>query len=103
MKQKEYLEELRSKHMGKGAVVGRIQNLQFDLERLEEKIRRHEALFLDARQIAERMKARLLERSIDVKRYEKLKDIEYEQFLKKLKAEEMSRMDEISTTRYAHR
>lgn len=100
LKQKEELEKRRLEGMAKGAVIWDVRRLQTDMERLQQKINEYESLYQHARQHAELKKERLLERSVDVKRYEKLRDLQYGEFLKKTKAEEMSTLDEISTMRH---
>ncbi|HET7629060.1 MAG TPA: flagellar export protein FliJ [Bacillales bacterium] len=103
LKQKETIERLQAEGIQQGAVIGEIQKWQSNLDHVQKEIDHFQPLFQMARQEAERSKASLIEKSIDVKRYEKLKKLEYEKFLKKRKAEEMAQMDELSTTRFAHR
>ncbi|HET7522135.1 MAG TPA: flagellar export protein FliJ [Bacillales bacterium] len=99
MKQKETLETRQRDHMTKGTSAFHIQRLQTDIQRLQEKIDRCEGLYQSARQNIEQKKARLTDKSIDVKRFERLKEVHYDMFRKKEKAEEMSQIDEISTIR----
>lgn len=100
LQQKETLERKQLDGMTKGTAIEEIRKLQISVELLERKIDHYEVLYRNARQYAEQKKGLLLEQAIDVKRYEKLRDLEYDKFLKKNKAEEMSKLDEISTIRH---
>jgi flagellar FliJ protein len=101
LKQKEELEKRRLEGMTKGAVIGDVRRLQAEMEHLQQKIDEYERLYRHARQHAELKKEHLLERSVDVKRYEKLRDFQYSEFVKKAKAKEMSKLDEMSTMRHS--
>lgn len=100
LKQKEEIEQRQLDHMSKGTAIQDILRLQSEVEILQKKINQHEVLYRYAQENAEQKKEVLLEQSIDVKRYEKLRDLEYEEFLRKNKAEEMAELDEISTIRH---
>ncbi|HET7579064.1 MAG TPA: flagellar export protein FliJ [Bacillales bacterium] len=100
LQQKETLENQQLEGMTRGTAIEEIRKLQTSVELLERKIDHYEVLYQNARQNAEQKKGLLLEQAIDVKRYEKLRDLEYDQFIKKNKAEEMSKLDEISTIRH---
>lgn len=99
LQQKERLQDRQTENMEKGTPVHDIQALQDNLERLQGKIDHYEALFQTARQATEEKKVRLQDKSIDVKRYEKLKDLHYDLFRKKEKNMETAQLDEISTMR----
>ncbi|HEU5140973.1 MAG TPA: flagellar export protein FliJ [Bacillales bacterium] len=99
LKQKETLEIRQSQGMEKGASIDEVKRFQTNMELLQERIRQYEALYQDARRNAEEKKESLMETSIDVKRYEKLRDLQYDEFVKRNKAEERSELDEISTIR----
>ncbi|HEX7065293.1 MAG TPA: flagellar export protein FliJ [Bacillales bacterium] len=100
LKQKETLEQRQSSGMKEGASIAEVKRLQTNMELLQQRIHQYEALYQDARRNAEEKKECLMESSIDVKRYEKLRDLQYDEFLKRNKAEERSELDEISTIRH---
>ncbi|HEX6922454.1 MAG TPA: flagellar export protein FliJ [Bacillales bacterium] len=100
LKQKELIEQRQSEEMAKGASIEYVKRLQTNMELLQQRIDQYQQFYQDARLNAEKKKELLMERSIDVKRYEKLRDIQYDEFLKGMKAEERSTLDEISTIRH---
>lgn len=100
LQQKESLEATRQKHMSKGMSILDVQTLQAKFETLQEKVNNYERMFEQARQVTEQKKNRLLETSIDVKRYEKLKDIQFDTFCQNEKKAEQAQLDNIFTTRY---
>lgn len=102
LKQKETIEARQRENMAKGTPIHDVQTLQANLECLQEKIDRYEALFQTARQTTEEKKELLLDKSIDVKRYEKLKDVHYDIFRKKSKNIETAQLDEISSMRHSN-
>lgn len=100
LKQKEEIGQRQFDRMSKGAPILDVRRLQADMEMLQLKIDHHEVLYRNAQEYAEQKKEILLEQSIDVKRFEKLRDLEHDDFLRKNKAAEMSALDEISTIRH---
>lgn len=100
LKQKETIQARQLANMAKGTPIHDVQSLQMNLEFLQNKINRYETLFQDARRHTEQKKELLLDKSIDVKRYEKLKAFHLEAFHKKSKSIEASNLDEISTIRH---
>lgn len=100
LQQKEKLQQQQQEGMKKGTSIVGIRSLQIDMESLQKKIDHFEKLYMNARETTEIKKKHLLEQSIDVKRYEKLKETEYGDYLKKNKAIEKSKLDEISTMRH---
>lgn len=100
LQQKETLQQKQHEGMKIGTSIVGIRSLQMDLESVQKKIDRFELLYMSARESTEIKKSLLLEQSIDVKRYEKLKESEYENYLKRNKAIEISKLDEISTIRH---
>lgn len=99
LKQKETLASKLRDQMAAGTSAQHIQRLQTNIELLDEQISRCEGLYQHARQNIHEKKTRLLNKSIDVKRFEKLKEIHYDMFRKQEKAEELSKLDEMSILR----
>ncbi|HET7658315.1 MAG TPA: flagellar export protein FliJ [Bacillales bacterium] len=100
LNQKEVLQQKQQDGLLKGTSIVGIRQLQNEMEGLQKKIDHFEELYFQAREVTEQKKNTLLEQSIDVKRYEKLKENEYGVYLKKNKAVEKSQLDEISTIRH---
>lgn len=100
LKKKESLEEQHSQHMKAGATILDIRSFDSNLTALQKRIEEYQRMFQQAREDVEQKKDDLVDRSVDVKKYEKLKETEFHKFRQNNKISEMKFYDEISNARY---
>jgi flagellar FliJ protein len=100
LQRQETIVEQNNQKLEGGTSIFDIQSFQKSVTALQNKIDEYQEMFQQARRVVEEKKDHLLDKSIDVKKYEKLKDIQFEQFRKKHKHAEMKMFDEVSTVRF---
>ncbi|MGO4887780.1 flagellar export protein FliJ [Anaerobacillus sp. MEB173] len=103
LKKKEQLEFDYQGRLERGVMIGELQLSQSTIYLLENHINKVEVQTQQARNYMNSKKDELLEKSIELKKYEKMKELQYEQFVQHLKVEENKQMDEISTQQFINR
>ncbi|WP_062197855.1 flagellar export protein FliJ [Massilibacterium senegalense] len=100
LKKKEQLEEERQALLKKGIIIRDLQQNQFFLHKIEDKIAETEEKVNEARTHMQVKQQMLVYKNIEMKKYEKMKEKEKLAYLKQQKQEEERLMDEISIQQY---
>jgi flagellar protein FliJ len=103
LKKKEELEHLQSEQLRKGLSIQEIQYQQQMITNLEKTIMHYQKLVMQARERMNYFKNKLLEKNIEVKKFEKLKENSLQHFFAIYQTFENKLMDEISIQQYMHR
>jgi flagellar protein FliJ len=103
LKKKEDLEQLQSEQLRKGLSIQEIQYQQQMITNLEKTIMHYQKLVMQARERMNYFKNKLLEKNIEVKKFEKLKENSLQHFFTIYQTFENKLMDEISIQQYMHR
>ncbi len=96
LKKKEDVEEYYYKKIQEGICVSEIQLEQQYMTKLQNEIDHYQRKVIRSRAEMQMEEQKLIEKNIEVKKLEKIKDKEYTAFLNLLKSEENKVMDEIS-------
>jgi flagellar protein FliJ len=97
LKKKEDLESYQHEKIRTGIQVHEIRFHQKYLMNLQKEIDHYQNLVIQARHHMQFEEKRLMDKNIEVKKFEKLKDKEYEKYLRERVVEETKVMDEICT------
>lgn len=97
LKKKEEVEEDQLEKIQKGLSVQEIRLLQQYLSNLQKEIDYYQQLVIRARNKMNYERERLIEKNIEVKKFEKIKEKEYQLFLEIQKNEQAKFLDEISS------
>lgn len=89
--------------MVSGFSVHEIQHYQLFISNLEQTIHYQQQVVINARSKMQWHEQQLRERSIEVKKYEKMKEKDFERFKDQLLEDEQKHMDEISTIQFMNR
>lgn len=103
LKRKEEVEESYLQKLNEGVSVYEIQQQQNSLFRMKMEIDKQMKETDIARAVMNKRQAELISISMDVKKFEKMKEIKKEQFILEQKRLEMKEMDEISLQLYVNR
>ncbi|WP_458413900.1 flagellar export protein FliJ [Schinkia sp. CFF1] len=103
LKQKEDLQKRQNMQFKNGLYIGQIQNLERFLLLLEKSIAEYQLLVAKARKMMELKQQLLLEKNIEVKKYEKIRENALHSYIQFEKAEENKVMDDISIQQYMNR
>lgn len=103
LKQKEDIQAQQSMQLQIGLNIGRIQELQRFLLVHENVINLCQTEVAQARRMMEMKEQLLLEKNIEVKKYEKIKEKNWDAYCQFERAEENKIMDEISIQQYMNR
>ncbi|MBS4172518.1 flagellar export protein FliJ [Bacillus sp. FJAT-49736] len=103
LKKKEDLEQFQAKKLQSGFAVQEIRHYQRFIVNMDKTISYYQELVLNARNRMNWCQAQLIEKNVEVKKYEKIKLKDYEKFLELQKLEEDKLTDEISTIQYFQR
>ncbi|KAA0547937.1 flagellar biosynthesis chaperone FliJ [Bacillus sp. BGMRC 2118] len=103
LKQKEDLESIQLQKLSVGLNVTEIQHHQTFIANLEKTIAHFQNLVASARHNMLGQEAQLLERNIEVKKYEKLKEKLQEEYKEVISAADSRLMDEISIQQYMNK
>lgn len=103
LKKKEDLELFQAEKLQTGSSVQEIRHYQRFIINMEKSIKYYQELVLNARNRMNWCETQLIEKNVEVKKYEKMKVKDYEKFLEQMKLEEDKVTDEISTLQYFHR
>lgn len=96
LKKKEDLLQYQQEKMLEGLSVNELRQHQVFLDNVEKTIAHCQQQVIAARQRMEAYQAVLIERNIEVKKYEKIKEKQFERHMEASKAEESIQMDDIS-------
>ncbi|NCU18239.1 flagellar export protein FliJ [Pallidibacillus pasinlerensis] len=97
LKKKEELENHQLNKIQTGMPIQEIRFHQKYLMNLQKEIDHYQNLVIHARHHMQFEEKRLIDKNIEVKKFEKIKDKEYEKYLQHIAVEDNKIMDEIST------
>jgi len=97
LKEKEELEAEREKRIRDGLSVDRLREFQRYLANLQREIDHYQQLVIRARDKMNEEYRRLVEKNVEVKKYERMKEKDYQMFLQLEKWKETKDLDEISS------
>ncbi|WP_210363820.1 flagellar export protein FliJ [Bacillus sp. REN3] len=103
LKKKEDLESYQSSKLTNGLQVQEIRHHQQFIGNLEKSIEHCQKIVMNARNMMNFQQSQLMEKNIEVKKYEKIKEKDHLQFLADEKYAEGRMMDEISIQQYMNR
>lgn len=103
LKKKEKLEEEQLQQLSAGLSVSHIKHFQSYIGNLEKTIEHVQRLVINARNQMNWYEEKLKNHNIEVKKYEKTKDKNYQTYLQALDKHENIQLDEISTLQYYQR
>jgi len=103
LKKKENLESYQSGRLVSGLPVQEIRHHQQFIGNLEKSIEHYQKIVMNARNIMNFQQNHLMEKNVEVKKYEKIKEKDHVQFLAEEKYAESRMMDEISIQQYMNR
>lgn len=103
LKQKEDLEAYQAQRLAKGLPVNDVRHYQDFLDNLEKVIRRQQKIVINARNRMYLLQERLMEKNIEVKKFEKIRERDALHFYEKIKSEDNKNMDDISIQNYLNR
>ncbi|MCM3759449.1 flagellar biosynthesis chaperone FliJ [Alkalihalobacillus oceani] len=102
LKRKEELEESARSQIANGTSIYALQQHQSKLLRLQQEIQKQQRQTHLAREKMNRKKQDLLSRSIEFKKYEKMRQVKQNQYEEEAKRLELQQMDELSIRLYAN-
>jgi len=100
LKKKEDLEALQAQKIISGLSVQEIRHNQHFLAEIEKSISYYQQLLIKARNRLNWNQQQLQEKNIEVKKFEKIKDKDYQSFLQDIRTQEEKQMDEISNLQF---
>ena len=103
LKQKEVLEENTLSRLANGMSVQEIRHNQQFVSNLEKTIAHYQNLVLLTRNRMNEKQVKLMQYNIEVKKYEKLKQKQYEDYLFDMKHLESKHMDDLAIQSYMYR
>lgn len=103
LKKKEDYEASYYLNVERGMVIFEIQQSHLLIEKLQRQIDQYQLYTQKARENMNRKQEVLVEKSIECKKYEKMKELKHEQFKDEVKRQEKLLMDEISVQQFLNR
>ena len=103
LKKKEELLDLQSEQLKLGLSVQQVRYNQHFLENQEKLITHFQKRVIETRSKMQFYHQLLIEKNIEVKKYEKIKEKDFQRFFNTVKYEENRQMDEISIQQYMSR
>jgi flagellar FliJ protein len=103
LKQKEILEENTFTRLNQGMSVQEIRHYQQFVSNLEKTITHYQKLVLLTRNRMNEKQVKLMQHNIEVKKYEKLKEKQQENYLLDMKHLDSKHMDDLSIQSYMYR
>jgi flagellar FliJ protein len=100
LKKKEQYENECCNRIGKGIHIFQIQESQLLLTQLQRQIDQQQYYTQKARENMNRKQETLVEKSIELKKYQKMKQIKYEIYIEEINRQENLFMDEISVQQF---
>jgi flagellar FliJ protein len=101
LKRKELLQQEQVDRIEGGAQISMLQQINQYIGRLDEQVKLLQIKLQEARENMDHTYDRLIHQTIDVKKYEKLKEKQLQRFQDHVKSEEMRSIDEIAVVRHA--
>ncbi|MFD2212851.1 MULTISPECIES: flagellar export protein FliJ [Bacillaceae] len=103
LKQKEVLEETTLARLNSGMSVQEIRHYQQFVSNIEKTITHYQKLVQLTRNRMNEKQMKLMQKNIEVKKYEKLKEKQLEQYILATKHSENKQMDDLSIQSYMYR
>ncbi|QQZ07947.1 flagellar export protein FliJ [Heyndrickxia vini] len=103
LKKKEDLLDFQTSKLETGLSIQEIRHHQRFITNLEKSIKHYQDLVINARNQMNWYEQKLQEKNIEMKKYEKLKEKDFEKYLFLIQEMENKQIDEISTQIYFHR
>lgn len=103
LKKKEDLESFQASKLQSGFSIQAIRHYQQFISNLDQTIQYYQQLVMNARNRMNWYEEKLKEKNIEVKKYEKIKEKNYESFMLSEIMTESKQLDEISAVKYFHR
>ncbi len=103
LKKKEELLDSQSEQLKQGLSVQQVRHNQHFLESHEKMIAHYQKRVMDTRSKMQFYHQLLIESNVEVKKYEKIKEKDYQRYFNTMKYEENRQMDEISIQQYMSR
>ncbi|CAM3703225.1 flagellar export protein FliJ [Mesobacillus zeae] len=103
LKKKEDLESYQAERLNTGLPIQEIRHHQHFVGNIEKTIDHYQKMVINARNHMNYQQAQLMEKNIEVKKYQRIKENHHLQFLAEEKYEEGRLMDEISIQQYMNR
>ncbi|MBA9024868.1 flagellar export protein FliJ [Peribacillus huizhouensis] len=100
LKKKEDLLQFQQEKLTQGLTVQEIRHNQQFMDNLENIITHYQKEVVQARQAMNIQQSKLMEKNIEVKKYEKIKEKDFQKFLERIKEGENKNMDEISIRQF---
>ncbi|KMY49449.1 flagellar export protein FliJ [Peribacillus loiseleuriae] len=100
LKKKEDLLQFQQEKLTQGLTVQEIRHNQQFMDNLENIIMHNQKEVIKARQAMNTQQSKLMEKNIEVKKYEKIKEKDFQKFLEEIKEVENKDMDEISIRQF---
>lgn len=100
LKQKEELIEYQNERLAEGATINEIHHLSTFLESIEKTIEDVQQKVIQARAKMQWHEQKLFERNMEVRKLEKMKERDFENFKEEMNRSEMKTLDEISSILY---
>ncbi|MDW0109229.1 flagellar export protein FliJ [Sporosarcina aquimarina] len=100
LKKKENILDVQQKKMTKGFAVNEIHHYARFIESLEVKINSVQQQVIQARGKMNWYEERLLDKTIEVKKYEKMREKDHDAYQDELEHEEAQRLDELATQKF---
>ncbi|XJZ28499.1 flagellar export protein FliJ [Bacillota bacterium Lsc_1132] len=103
LKKKEDMELYQSTRLSNGLTVSEIRHHQQFIGNLQKSIEFYQKMVMNARTRMNLIQEKLMEKNVEVKKYEKIKEKDFLQYQEKAKLEEGRQMDNISIQQYMNR
>ncbi|WP_075980926.1 flagellar export protein FliJ [Bacillus massilinigeriensis] len=103
LKRKEDLENYQSSRLKDGLSIQEIRHHQLFISNIEKSIEYYQKMVINARNRMNFYQEKLMEKNIEVKKYEKMKEKDLLLFVNEMKASENKQMDDISIQFYMNR
>ncbi|MGX2959260.1 flagellar export protein FliJ [Peribacillus sp. JNUCC 23] len=100
LKKKEDLLQFQQEKLTQGLTVQEIRHNQQFMDNLEKIIVYNQKEVIQARHAMNMQQSKLMEKNIEVKKYEKIKEKDFQEFLEEIKEAENKNMDEISIRQF---
>ncbi|RFU61528.1 flagellar export protein FliJ [Peribacillus glennii] len=100
LRKKEDLQAFQQEKLHKGLTVQEIRHNQLFMDNLEKIIEHCQKSVIDARYRMNLQQEKLMERNIEVKKYQKIRERDFGRFLEAIKEAENKNMDEISIQQF---
>lgn len=103
LKKKEDLEAYQSSRLVNGLEVQEIRHHQHFIHQLEKTIEHYQQIVMNARNHMNFQQERLLEKNVEVKKYEKIKQKDMTNYAESVRQQEGRQMDDISIQHFMYR